>query len=159
MAYARRTASRSVFGEWRGVKDRIAALRRRAVEPVINGQALNDSHNFKGIESVRKHEDGEMPIHGDAGLPGQVFFGILDNGAQAMAEPSASSRTPAKEPASPSPSPQTAEKRRSAALLRARLALAYGGYASVPMRRARSFAILAPSATTGLPVHSTRLPT
>ncbi|WP_419786366.1 PocR ligand-binding domain-containing protein [Pseudodesulfovibrio sp.] len=58
----------------------------RAVELVKNGHNLSHSYNFKDIIFEREYEDGEFFVHADAGQLEQVFFNILNNGAQAMTE-------------------------------------------------------------------------
>jgi len=61
-----------------------AVVLDQAVELVKSGHDLSNSYNFKDIEFVREYEEGEHLVHGDAGQLEQVFFNILNNGAQAM---------------------------------------------------------------------------
>jgi PAS domain S-box-containing protein len=74
--------SRKTDGEARDVD--VAAILDKAVELVKSGHDLAHSYNFKDIAIEREFGDGPFFARCDAGRLEQVFFNILNNGAQAM---------------------------------------------------------------------------
>ncbi|MGE4421742.1 MAG: PocR ligand-binding domain-containing protein [Pseudodesulfovibrio sp.] len=56
----------------------------KAVELVRSGHDLEHSYNFKDIAFDREYGEGPFPVRCDASRLEQVFFNILNNGAQAM---------------------------------------------------------------------------
>lgn len=74
--------SRKTDGE-RGEVD-VTEVLDRAVELVGSGQDLEHSYNFKNIGVDREYGEGDLKVSCDPGRLEQVFFNILNNGAQAM---------------------------------------------------------------------------
>lgn len=62
----------------------VAVVLDKAVELVRNGQDLEHTYNFKDIEFDREYVGGPFPVHCEKSKLEQVFFNILNNGAQAM---------------------------------------------------------------------------
>ena len=62
----------------------VAWVLDRAVDLVKSGHDLSHSYNFKDIEFVREYGADRPLVRCDAGQVEQVFFNILNNGAQAM---------------------------------------------------------------------------
>lgn len=69
----------------RMVETDVADLLDRAVDLIRSGQDEQHHLSFKEIEFVREYGEGRPLVRCDAGLMEQVFFNILQNGAQAMA--------------------------------------------------------------------------
>ncbi|WP_319582407.1 PocR ligand-binding domain-containing protein [uncultured Pseudodesulfovibrio sp.] len=62
----------------------VTVILNKAVELVKSGHDLEHSYNFKDIVFDREFGDGSFLVRCDAGRLEQVFFNILNNGAQAM---------------------------------------------------------------------------
>jgi PAS domain S-box-containing protein len=62
----------------------VSLILDKAVELVRSGHDLERSYNFKDIAFDREHGQGPFLVRCDAGRLEQVFFNILNNGAQAM---------------------------------------------------------------------------
>ena len=62
----------------------VASILDKAVELVKSGHDLEHSYNFKDIAFDREYGEGPFLARCDAGRLEQVFFNILNNGAQAM---------------------------------------------------------------------------
>lgn len=65
-------------------KEDVARILDKAVELVRSGHDLEHSYNFKDIAVDREYGEGPFLARYDAGRLQQVFFNILNNGAQAM---------------------------------------------------------------------------
>jgi PAS domain S-box-containing protein len=74
--------SRKTDGEARD--EDVAAILDKAVELVRSGHDLEHSYNFKDIAIQREYGDGPFLARCNASRLEQVFFNILNNGAQAM---------------------------------------------------------------------------
>jgi PAS domain S-box-containing protein len=73
----------------------VTTILDKAVELVKSGHDLENSYNFKDIEFVREYVNPPSCVICDAGKLQQVFFNILNNGAQAMTgDHAATGRTP-----------------------------------------------------------------
>jgi PAS domain S-box-containing protein len=62
----------------------VAEILDKALELVRSGHDLEHSYNFKDIAVEREFGEGPFPVRCDPGRLEQVFFNILNNGAQAM---------------------------------------------------------------------------
>ncbi|WP_165610810.1 PocR ligand-binding domain-containing protein [Pseudodesulfovibrio hydrargyri] len=74
--------SRKTDGEARD--EDVAGILDKAAELVRSGHDLEHSYNFKDIAFDREYGEGPFPVRCDASRLEQVFFNILNNGAQAM---------------------------------------------------------------------------
>ncbi|WP_229591280.1 PocR ligand-binding domain-containing protein [Pseudodesulfovibrio sediminis] len=64
--------------------ENVAEILDNAVELVKSGHDLKQSYNFKDIEFIRDYDDPPPLVNCEASKLQQVFFNVLNNGAQAM---------------------------------------------------------------------------